>query len=1042
MPVILSPSEQLTAATLAATTYSKQQIASGNSFTIGDYNNYLISILPNYPALEVARISPRESAPGEPMIVDVSPNFFVIPGDSPDNSTVVTNNTGAGTVSRLNSSTTNLTINQYVDALNASPSTNQGAAFDNALNSAYQAQKNAENNITLAANPVVSNPTTNLTATAVDPTDTNPILTTTVKNDTALVTETNALSIAAQNQLLAQQYALRASNDINTAQSSGSSSTTDLTTTAQNTNVVAAQNTDTTAINSRAGFSTAGSGSIEDSADSATPAVSDKTIFSDQTKITPTLSSSPLNNGGGPGNSFNNGAQTTSSGPATTGGTNSSNVGSVGAKPNSNNSAYPTVKENKLHDYANHTYKISIFAVPRENINKTYNGGLTPGNETAILSGAKFVLSDGGIGSSKTYDRSFFPTDLTIDNLELETVVATDNRTRGTDVIRMKFEIIEPYTSNFLGRLQQVALSLYGQNANWTVSFFVMVIEFIGYDDLGRPKNIPNTTKYIPFTFTRMKMKITASGAKYNCDAIPVHSIASTVLDNIIPFNVEIQANTIKELFEADYESYTTSSTVQGNRNTKPGEEVSAQTAASQTTSNSTTVTKGLKAALNNAENEKVKSGDGQQKPNQYQFTIDSKIADCTLINPDKFKEHTVAMPSPDIQVGGFNPSLTADLTKNRFSAHTGTKITDFISSVISVSSFMTNQVLQAEADNNTVNLWKITPVILFGDIDPATNYYQRTVNYHVTPYTMSGHDAPNFGQKQVDPNEIVKLYEYIYSGNNKDVLDVNIEYNMAFFELRPANQTDITKLSNDNPGKQVADAFKPSPYNGSTDSRFFKPKYHYVRGLANRQNTASSTLDAKTVAVQHLMEKLFDNGGDMIRLDITIVGDPDWISQDATLYGPTVGATPYIGGGSINFMRPAYFNFYFATPNSDYNDTTGLFDNNVNYSQFSGIFQVSMVTSSFSGGKFTQRLKNYRVRNQDFTTKTSVRKDSVPSQTINATTRGKTESPVAENPTSSVVVTDPRTNIPTGNNFFKTNSNNSGVIEDGASYGVGGLSG
>ena len=63
-------------------------------------------------------------------------------------------------------------------------------------------------------------------------------------------------------------------------------------------------------------------------------------------------------------------------------------------------------------------------------------------------------------------------------------------------------------------------------------------------------------------------------------------------------------------------------------------------------------------------------------------------------------------------------------------------------------------------------------------------------------------------------------------------------------------------------------------------------------------------------------MEKLYDNRGDMISLDFTIVGDPDWISQDYVLMHPSVvgnGSFLNGGSGSINFTNPVYFNFYFA---------------------------------------------------------------------------------------------------------------------------------
>ena len=1077
MPTTLSPTEQLSAAQNQANTWKQQQIAQNGSYNVGQYSDYLNGLVysGNYPALEVATTAQPPIVTGQPMTVVISQPFLVIPGDNPSDSVIITNNTGVGSVQALNTPTTNLTADQYAVALQSSPNTNQGTAFDNALTTAYIAQQakqdssanNASTEKIIAANngnPVIQNTpslnpgqqaidnataTNNLLGSVIAQSDSNSIAQSNASNASSL-SQQNATASALQQAELAQSQAqITASDTTNTAQSNNAGNNTDITAVVSNPGFVTSQNTDITAIAPTVGFNTSNV-IIEDQPDNSTAAKiiasnnaqNQNVIFSDQTQTN--NNNVPLASKPGEDTTAQNSAYVTSSGTASSDTT--ASVAGGGAIPGSNNnSKFPTAKSNLLHNYVNYTYKISIYAVPKENINLTYNKGLTPGNESALLANAKFVLSDGGYGADKQYDRSFFPTDLGIDNLELETVIGTDNRTRGTDVIRMKFEVIEPYTVNFLGRLQQVAVSLNGNNANWGNTFFVMVIDFLGYDDLGQPtKKIAGTTKYIPFTFIRMKMKVSSSGGRYACDAIPVHSLASTVLDNQIPFHMEIQASTIQELFQSTNENYTIS-----NNNPSRVDEFVQTTTQNGAITSTTTVTKGLADALNNAEIEKCKpdkNGNqlGQRLPNVYSFVIDPKIAEAKIADPNKFKEQSGAMTNPKdstAQQLGKTGQLTVDMTKNKFNAQAGTKITDFINSILSVSTYMTDQNTNSGHDSQTVNTWKITPVIKFGEIDKGTGFYQRTIEYHITPYVMSGQDQPGFGQKTVDPNEIVKQYLYIYSGNNLDVIDANIEYNMAFFEIKNA-KPDNQKKTNDNPGDQ------PLPdteifvggYDASTDGRFFKPKYHYVRGIANRQNTGATTLDDKTIAVQNLMEKLYDNGGDMIKLDFSIIGDPDWISQDATLYGPSIGTQPYITGtaGSINFMRPAYFNFYFATPNKDYDDTTGIFDSNLTYSQFSGIFQVSMVTSNFSNGKFTQKLKNYRVRNQQATSSSNSRSDTV-NNTAQTSSNNAANAPTAEPATNTVTATNP---VPQTNNTPTSNTANSGIIEDGAVYGPGGLSG
>jgi hypothetical protein len=107
------------------------------------------------------------------------------------------------------------------------------------------------------------------------------------------------------------------------------------------------------------------------------------------------------------------------------------------------------------------------------------------------------------------------------------------------------------------------------------------------------------------------------------------------------------------------------------------------------------------------------------------------------------------------------------------------------------------------------------------------------------------------------------------------------------------------------------------------------------------------------------------------MKLDLTIVGDPDLIQQDNMIYGANAGTDPVYSNGSVNFVqKEAYFWFQFNTPMKDYDDNTGLFDiNNEATEHFNGYYKINAVTSEFRGGKFTQKLENYRVKMQSNST-------------------------------------------------------------------------
>ena len=975
MPTTLSKTEQLSAASNQLQTWYKQQLATGGPMLGTQYSQKAYDILNsgNYPALELAVPN------GKP--ADSFDITFALPEDLGSYS-LVSNNTGYGTGQQVTIPQTNLTAQQYTDAINSSPNTNQGNAFDAALTQAYGAQvakQEATSSVTEATTAATSQQT------AID--------------------QANAI---------AQQQAIAAGNPNNTAQNSGDGANVPLTQQQIVDNANAIQAAQTATLNQTNGvelvsnqtINAATNGVTEDNSSAATPSVTSSIRFSDQTNL-----------GSGTGTKTKPGedtmsstAATLSSGPASGGSDASSSAG------NSGTTNFVAAPDNKLHSYVNWTYKISLYGVPYTTINQMYDGSISPGNEEAILAGSYFVLSDGGYGGN-TASRNFFPNDLTIDNVEIETVISNDQKTRGTDVIRIKFDIIEPYTVKFLGQLQQMALAL-DPGADWSASFFVMKIEFLGYDDLGQPKPIEKTTKYIPFTFLNMKFKITSSGAVYSCEVIPTNSMASTVLDNQIPFHVEIQASTINDLFSAEtavYKSRSNSDVLQARGDSTSQIQSASVTGlnATTTTNASSTVIKHLTDALNKNEADKcLKDNSGQLLPNNYKFVFDDKIGTATLFDPDKFSTQSTGSTDPkNLQnaLDGKTGALALELKNGKFNAQAGTKITDFISSVITVSSYMLKQYNPGDKANTPLSLWKINPVVKYRQWDTSRNFWAMDIAYYVTPYDLKGQDSQNFGQAKVDKNEIVKSYDYLYSGNNKDVLNVEINYQMAFFEIINGTSSHA-QLTKDTPGSQqiTNSSGQQAQYDSSQDQRFFKRRKHYVNGIANRQNSAPTGLDEATIAIQNVMERNFDTSGDMVQLNIEIVGDPDWIAQDTILYGPLIGGfDPYINGGSINFLKPAYFNFFFQAPTHDYDDISGIFQSDGAYSQFSGTYQVVRVISNFSGGKFTQKLDNVRVPNQDDPSSGDSRSETVGKQKISTSNSITSHAARAEAADSKVTLTN-----------------------------------
>lgn len=1075
MPTTLTPQEQLTAANNQLKTWLKQRIAQSGAVLGSEYEAQAYSIVTSgsYPDLEVAVKNGTDGG---------FDTLIALPQDIGPYDRIVSNNTGAGTAQVTTTPTTSLTAQQYAAALSSS---SPSSAFDTALNNAYNAQLAREDAATtvesattapiVAANQgnpvIISAPQSSSSAvtSAADnrdrqagsvtaPSDSNTIAATSAESVAATAAATASDTTATQASIVSHASRIESTDDTNSAQTNNTSTSSSITPTVdpRGTNQISA---DATTVSPNTATTNPNNGMSEDNASANPPQSVDTTsqqstgIARDQTPtsntdVVPQSGANNLNSGPNDGT-----ARVTSSGTATNDSTSGGNSSGGGASSSSTSTNSNSDTSNKLHGYTNTTYKVSIYAIPTSTVNQLAGLDANTDPGSTLLNGAIFVLSDGGRGASSG-DKSYFPVDLTIDNIEIESIVTPTQRTRGTDVLTMKFDIIEPYTTNFLENCYKINQKFNpGTNASWDTLFFLMVIEFLGYDDLGRPQKIKNTTKYIPFTFLNMRFKITSSSTMYSCNVIPTNMLANSGIDNTIPFHVETQAKTIQELFEAKEFSGTESTKVNRDRSGTETVTTDLNSQSNLAKGSNIIITKGLQTALNQNEKDKTKTtgavkdqdgsvapdNKGQYLPNVYNFKFHNDILNATIVDPQAFSERSVGSTSGDnkdpktaqLKQGGKVGSLVADFTKKTFRAQAGTKITDFINSVIKVSSYVLDQVSKQANVDAPVNWWKINPTIKFGPLDKGTNFYQREITYNIVPYVIRGQDSPAFGQQQVQKSEIVKVYEYLYSGNNRDVLDVNIDYQMAFFEVKNGVSTRYTKDSKDNVkdngNEQVA------VYNGYTDNRFFKPRYFHTTGIANQQNTGDTTATEKQIVAQDFMEKLFDNAGDMLSLDLTIVGDPDWISQDVPLFGPVLPNGSFLGSGSVNFTNPVYFNFYFATPSTDYDDTTGLFNSGGKYSQFSGIYQVISVKSMFNNGRFTQKLTNVRVRNQNPPKAPAARADSV-NNSAPTSSNNAGNAPVAEPSTAGTAQPDSTTipNPPANPDVVQMNTlKNVGSVQD-----------
>ena len=621
-------------------------------------------------------------------------------------------------------------------------------------------------------------------------------------------------------------------------------------------------------------------------------------------------------------------------------------------------------RNNILHNYANHTYNLQLWAITKDDFNKV-SDGIQVGKEDAIIQSGELLISNGGFSQSDARSQFFTDIDMAIDNLEIETIVGNKGKmARGTDAIMLKFDIIEPFTVTLLDRLIRVA-KVKAQGQDFKSLIYCLKIQFFGYNDDGTIATIP-ATKWFPITLLNMKFNITQKGALYNVQAVPAHQLVMTQINNTIPFHIELQGQTIGDLFNGD-----ALETVNVGGSNPRTDTTSVPNGAS------TSVIKSIVKALN--DNEKFKVSQKSQKyPNEYKFDIDPDLKAAKVVDPANMPNNSFVfapIQGADGQAARYQAqagTLKIDNVNGAFRTQAGTSITDFIQSIFIVTDFMRNQVTLNAGDQSKPFVGvKIVPKMKVLNYDPITKNYQREITFSVRKFEYTGLDHESMPQKPPSDADVVKNYEYIFTGNNKDVRNVSLNYQMAFFETRIASKISVAENSNDgiNDDTTVVNDTEADGGSDNTAPRLGQPGRNPVALIANRTNSGGVQTDTKSLTVSEMMSHLFDNIADTISLDIEIVGDPDWIQQDNVLYADGLPKDQKIvSNGVINFQNNiTHFQFTFKSPTTDYDPITGLMDvSNSSTAIFSGKYHVITVTSSFRKGKFTQKLTNNRIRIQD----------------------------------------------------------------------------
>ena len=603
-----------------------------------------------------------------------------------------------------------------------------------------------------------------------------------------------------------------------------------------------------------------------------------------------------------------------------------------------NIAAFPSVGANPLNKFVSYNCLITLSCLNKADQNA---GKFDKSKVKNVI-----ARTQGDWGSNNRVTSEFGQFDYFIDDLIIVSQPAVSSKTGEAFATKITFKVTEPYSMGLFLDTMLVGAQQ-GGYGNFREASYLLMIEFAGYTDDNKPHAPdPSLTRYIPIRFLDVKLSVKSSGSIYECEVVPYNELGFRAPISNTKSSVNLAGSTVLELL------------------------ISLQNSL---TSYAQTLIK----------NSEVDETDQYyiQFPKDFSDSKDSwgesEIAKSVVFRGDE--SGNIKFPNQD---DTYNPAKgiinnrslgRIDQKEKTYNFSTNTKIQDIISEVVIRSEYITNQLTNYKVGSNKKGMIKWFRVELQIDDGPEStilNRQTRIFKYRVVPYEI--HLSRLLPPKAIPEgyNELKKtvnrIYNYVYTGKNTEVISVDIEFNMAFFSKisADAGNSPGTNTSNLRPDANVKDPNDrvkgaTAPANSKEQSSASEIDGKAVDG-GKSGNETDETAQVKNYRA------MITNPGDMIEIKLNILGDPYFLpssgmgNQIKQPKGDNI-----MEDGSMNYQSGEVdIVVNFRTP-IDLDPSTGLYKFDKRVDQFSGLYQIFEVESKINQNKFTQTITANRRRTQ-----------------------------------------------------------------------------
>lgn len=676
---------------------------------------------------------------------------------------------------------------------------------------------------------------------------------------------------------------------------------------------------------------------------------------------------------------------------------------------------------NPLHEYESYTYNLSLHLLGTDVYNQLV-GNLTP--DKVYVPQNVLVASAGRYNQFFNRDPSFIE-DFYFDNFRMKTYVTATNRNRNSNLIECSFTIIEPNGFTLINRLLEACNRLEANANSYIQVPYLLQIDFFGsknneFNNFNPTEStlvgpICGMSKYFPIRLVDIKTKVTTRGTEYQISAVPYNHQAFNQLNVSLPIATTLTGTLVKDMFSganiapdsATIDEILTQRDIINNQISNLQQIIDTfelsreeldfysrqvEVYKRQLTSQFNTLgISGYCDAINEYFRNLKKDG-MIGEVNTVRVEFDPEIGNSRLmigpVNVSSTPANGSSISAQRAAIQGQNNQEAQRRAQLNFDGATvnipaGMTIDKLIDWAVRNSDYIGKQISDpevraaiqngAQPTNTWLNWFKITPSIKIKNFDQKQNKYAYDIVFYVKKFKVAN-KHPYAARGKVPG--YVKKYDYIFTGKNSDIIDLNLEFNtLAITELSIARnkdryvQTGINQnnpYSNPNPGEPPEQSlYSNLNVNLSVKQNPNPNVLGFTNDVASTASRGRGGVMQNSVVAGDIQRNLQVSAkGDMITVSLKIIGDPQFIKQDDLFYYQTAktynqqfitndaGASLYMDGSElyvfINFESPV-----------DYDESLGLAlkTQKYRYSEFSGVYKVVTIENVFQKGQFTQTL-------------------------------------------------------------------------------------